>query len=169
MKIDYLKLYTKVYKNERLCRTLSVVSTVAVASSVAAVVLSLSLLLVGEGIASAIRLAAILFIPFLLVSLVRRAVNFSRPVEVFDLDGLGINTEGFKRGCSFPSRHVFSGFLIGSALLPTVPTLGALVLLLSSALGVARVLLGIHFLRDVVAGALLGILSALLGLVIIGL
>ena len=168
MKIDYPKMYTKVYKNTALCQLLRTLSAFCVIASVVSVILSLTLSFLGGGILAAVRLGAVLLIPFILVSAARRIVNLKRPCEVFDLDALGIDTRGFKRGKSFPSRHVFSGFLIATVLLPEIPALGILLLVLSLLLGVSRVALGIHFVRDTVAGAILGVASALLGLLIIG-
>ena len=114
------------------------------------------------------KLGAILFIPFVLVSVIRRVANMPRPSEIFDFEAYGMDVRGFRTGRSFPSRHVFSGFLIGAALLPYLPVLGVAILVLSTALGAARVLLGFHFLRDVIAGALIGVISAVTGLLIIG-
>ena len=168
MVIDYPSLYTKVYKRPALCASLRAVSLVAVVASVASVFLSITLAALGSGVIYALRLASAMLVPFVLVSLFRRVVNLKRPCEVFDLEAFGVDTAGFKTGRSFPSRHVFSGFLIATTLFPTLPVLGAVLLLLTTALGAARVLLGIHFLRDCVAGALLGTLSAIIGLLIFG-
>ena len=169
MKINYPEMYIKVYKNKGFCSFLRVISAIAVAVAAASVFLALIAAWLGDGIDTAVKLAAVLLIPFILVSLARRAVNLKRPSEVFDLRALGIDTQGFKRGFSFPSRHVFSGFLIGTALImSSAPAVGIVVLVLSALLGAARVLLGIHFLRDVIAGALVGAFSAVAGILIIG-
>lgn len=168
MKVNYPNLYIKVYKNPKILGFLRGISTASVAASVVSVGLSLLMTVLGSGWLSAIKLAAILAIPFAVVSLLRKWINLGRPCEIFDFNLIGISEEGFKRGCSFPSRHVFSGFLIAVALLPGLPVLGGLLLLLSTALAISRVLLGMHFIRDVVAGAVIGVLSAVIGLVIFG-
>ena len=66
-----------------------------------------------------------------------------------------------------PSRHVFSAFVIGmSALYISVP-LGAFILADSSLMCFMRVIAGVHFPKDVIAGAVIGILSGVIGFYII--
>jgi undecaprenyl-diphosphatase len=66
---------------------------------------------------------------------------------------------------SFPSGHAARAFLIAvvaSALAPT--WLGILLWIWAPLVSVARVAMGVHYLSDVVAGAVLGIVVALIGL-----
>ncbi len=103
------------------------------------------------------RLAAYITIPgagFLLVSLFRRLVNRPRPYEVFGKPAV-IKKE--KKGRSFPSRHVFSSFLISMLWLSLVPLAGLLLLFVSFVLAIVRVIGGVHYISDVLAGALAGI------------
>ena len=95
-----------------------------------------------------------------LLSLARRALNRPRPYEVYDLPPL-LHKE--TQGKSFPSRHVFSICVIGTSLLYILPPLGAALLVLGALLAVARVVSGVHFVRDVVSGAVIGVLSAVIG------
>ena len=95
-----------------------------------------------------------------LLSLARRALNRPRPYEVYDLPPL-LHKE--TQGKSFPSRHVFSICVIGTSLLYILPPLGAALLVLGALLAVARVVSGVHFVRDVVSGAVSGVLSAVIG------
>lgn len=104
---------------------------------------------------------AVLLIPFLLVSLVRRKINAPRPCELYDFLPSG------KRGVSFPSRHVFSAFAIGTLMLFIFLPLGIMTLVFGVLLGACRAFLGIHFSRDVVAGALIGVVSSLIGALIL--
>lgn len=113
-----------------------------------------------------IELLAILGIPFVLVSLLRHFINAPRPYELY---GFYNTPPKNKRGRSFPSRHAFSAFAIGTLLCAYIPALGVIILFLGLILCALRVLLGIHFVRDVLAGALIGIISSLIGLLIIGL
>ena len=53
--------------------------------------------------------------------------------------------------------------MIGTSLLYLRPELGAAVLALSVLLGAARVASGVHFPKDVLVGALVGVLSAVAG------
>ena len=68
------------------------------------------------------------------------------------------------RGRSFPSRHAFSALAIGVSALPLCPVPAIIVLALSVLMCIARVLVGIHFIRDVAAGAAIGVISAILGI-----
>ena len=66
---------------------------------------------------------------------------------------------------SFPSGHAARAFLIavlGSALGP--PWLGVLLWIWAPLVALARVAMGVHYLSDVVAGSLLGIAVAVIGL-----
>ena len=111
----------------------------------------------------AAELLALSAVPFVLVSLFRRAFNAPRPYELYDFSAEGITPPGHKLGSSFPSRHVFSAFLIGSLFCFFCIPVGVAVLLLGALLAVCRALLGVHFVRDVIAGGLLGALLGCFG------
>ena len=109
----------------------------------------------------AIRLLLVLLVPFLLVSLVRALVRAPRPYEVYTF----YETKPHRaKGKSFPSRHAFSAFAIAVAMLAFNVTFAFLLLGLALVLCVCRVFLGIHFPRDLICGALIGIATSLLGL-----
>ena len=82
------------------------------------------------------------------------------------LDELAYLKDRSKLGRSFPSRHVFSAFLIGTLWGMYSPPVCALVILLGVILAVERVLLGIHFIKDVICGAIIGVLSGFIGILI---
>ena len=92
--------------------------------------------------------------------MVRDRLNAKRPYEVLDIQP--IITKNTK-GHSMPSRHVFSMFVIAMAFLWVLPWAGALLLCFGAALALVRVIGGVHFPRDVIAGALVGIVSGILG------
>ena len=147
-------------KQPRVRRVLRVLDALAVALTVLA-------LGVGFYIAYRIeprellRLSLALFIPFILVSVLRRIINAPRP------EACGARESVCRRGGSFPSRHAHSAFSIGTALLFLSVPLGTAVLLLGVCLGACRVLLGLHFPRDVIAGALTGSVTAVIGMLIL--
>ena len=101
---------------------------------------------------------------FLLLSLVRRLINAKRPYEVLDIDPI-IRKD--TRGQSFPSRHVFSVFVIAMFFLWLSPWAGICLLALGALLAAARVIGGVHFPRDVLAGAACGVLSGIIGFYLI--
>ena len=103
-------------------------------------------------------------VSFAVLSLVRRALNFRRPYEVLDIDPI-IHKD--TKGKSMPSRHVFSIFVIAMTFLWIVPWLGVVLLVLGAALACVRVIGGVHFPRDVLVGAAVGILAGVIGFYVI--
>ena len=102
-------------------------------------------------------------IPFIILSIVRARIDAPRPLEVY---GLSFPNEK-REGRSFPSRHAFSVFSIGTAIAFVEPLLAIGVLLLGVLLSAARVLIGKHFVRDVLVGGLVGIATSLVGMSIL--
>ena len=113
-----------------------------------------------------LELAVVTLVPFIGVSVFRSVFAAPRPRELYDMSSLG-ELEPKKSGKSFPSRHVFSSFVIGTSLSFVEPVLGAVVLFFGITLGACRVLLGYHFLRDVIAGGLIGVVSGVIGMLIV--
>lgn len=95
---------------------------------------------------------------FLLVSLFRKQINAPRPYETLDIEPL---IQKDTEGESFPSRHVFSAALISGCWFALNPLVGAILYALTAVLAAARVLGGVHFPKDVVAGAAIGIACGL--------
>jgi undecaprenyl-diphosphatase len=65
---------------------------------------------------------------------------------------------------SFPSGHTAASFVMTMVAGITFPLLFAPLLLLSLLIGISRVYLGVHYPSDVLAGALLGIVSGVIGI-----
>lgn len=57
---------------------------------------------------------------------------------------------------SFPSGHALNAFAIGCVLALAFPLLAGPVFIVAASVAASRVVLGLHFLSDVVAGSLLG-------------
>ena len=154
------KILYKVYKSKRATLSFKLISSLSVMLSVVAYCALLFLSFynsIYEG-ASVLTSAAL---PFFAVGFVRMMIDAPRPYELYDF----YETKPKERaGRSFPSRHAYSSFVIATiAFLYSVP-LGIGLLLIGLALIASRVLLGIHFIRDVVAGAAIGIISGLIGI-----
>ena len=107
-----------------------------------------------------LRLVLTCGVPFVLLSAARHALDLPRPFEVYDLEPL-LPRE--TPGRSFPSRHVFSIFVIGTSFCYLAPWLGGILLALGVILSALRVLSAVHFERDVLVGAAIGILSGVIG------
>lgn len=93
---------------------------------------------------------------FIIVSVVRLLVNRRRPYEKFEVPSV---IPKKTKGKSWPSRHVFSAAVIAMTFL-TIPQLfvvGMVFLLFSLALAVIRVLSGVHYISDVIAGFLFAV------------
>ena len=72
-----------------------------------------------------------------------------------------------KHGESFPSRHVFSVFVIAMAFYYTCVPVGVVLTVFGVLMAAVRVAGGVHFPRDVAAGAAVGIVSGVLGFFVI--
>lgn len=108
------------------------------------------------------RLPSYILVPALAfagVTAFRKVLNRPRPYEMLPITPL-IKKE--KCGQSFPSRHVFSMFLIAVLWCFVAHKVGILLLLVGSFLAAVRVVGGVHFLKDVLAGAVLGSLAGVL-------
>lgn len=97
-------------------------------------------------------------VSFLVVSLFRKIYSAPRPYETLDIIPL---LKKMTKGKSFPSRHVFSIFMIAMTFLDWNMWFGIMFLILGVLMAYIRVVGGVHFPKDVAAGALLGILCGL--------
>ncbi len=101
---------------------------------------------------------------FIFVSALRVLIDEERPYERY-----GVPSVFYKqtKGKSMPSRHTASAFIISLAFLKAVPLLGAVLLIISCAIAVSRVLSGVHYIRDVAVGAVISIIIGAVFLFII--
>lgn len=95
---------------------------------------------------------------FLVVSGFRAAFDAPRPYELLDMDPL---IKKATVGQSMPSRHLFSMAMIAMCWLYWCAPVGVVLLLLCAVMGYIRVVGGVHFPRDVIAGALGGVILGL--------
>lgn len=93
-------------------------------------------------------------ISFVLVSVFRYIYNAPRPYEV---TGIPPMTGKKTKGKSMPSRHTFSIFIIAMTVFYYDYRIGICMLVAGAVLGIIRVIERVHFVRDVVVGAALGI------------
>jgi undecaprenyl-diphosphatase len=68
---------------------------------------------------------------------------------------------------SFPSGHTITAFAVVIPLLHYYPTLGMGLLFCAASIATSRVILGLHFLSDVVAGCAIGILLGRVAILIV--
>jgi membrane-associated phospholipid phosphatase len=157
------KILYRVYSSRGASLSLRIISH----ASVLLTVVAYGMLVVSSYLDDPILMVKILVsgaVPFVLVSVLRRLINAPRPYEMYEFYKEAPKS---KKGSSFPSRHVFSCFTVAVLCYILSPILAVAIAVTGALLSVSRVLLGIHFVRDVVTGAIIGILSGLLGLVLI--
>lgn len=101
------------------------------------------------------------FLSFVAVSGFRHLVNRERPYEKF---GMKPVLPKDTKGKSFPSRHVFSAAVIALSYLYLLPCrwVGILLLAASVLLAGVRVVSGVHYVSDVIAGALIALAASVL-------
>lgn len=101
-------------------------------------------------------------ISFVALTVVRKLINRPRPYEKFELPPV---IKKDTKGNSFPSRHVFSATMIAMTFLLMSPWswLGLVFLVVSFLLAAVRVVSGVHFISDVIAGILAAVVCAVLG------
>lgn len=90
---------------------------------------------------------------FLFGTMLRAKLNFPRPYEQPGFTPLVTKETS---GNSFPSRHALSAAVLAAVWLYFYPSVGVVMILVALAICVLRVLAGVHYVRDVVAGAVLG-------------
>ncbi len=99
-------------------------------------------------------------VAFVLLTVVRKKLNYPRPYQVLEITPI---LHKSTQGKSMPSRHIFCAFMIAMTFLWIFPVIGVVLLVLGVVMAVIRVIAGIHFPRDVLVGALVGLLFGLVG------
>ncbi len=156
------KILKKVYGNEKISKSLVTVSHLCVLSSlVGFAVLSLWAFFTSHF--SLLTVALVMGVPFAIVTGLRILIDAKRPYEFYDFYE---KKPKQKKGRSFPSRHAYSSFVISSMTVFVDPIFGGILLFIGILMCICRVLLGIHFIRDVIAGAFIGALTGVLGVLI---
>jgi membrane-associated phospholipid phosphatase len=99
-------------------------------------------------------------VSFGIVTVFRGIVNVPRPYERF---GVPPVLKKDTAGKSFPSRHVFSVFIIAVTVFVQHPGAGIMLGVIGLFLAAIRVFGGVHTISDVLAGMLAGIFSGVIG------
>lgn len=166
MKKDtYLKMTRPFRENAKLARSLHIINKII---TYAMVVLYMGLLAY-YACNQDERLIRAIIVPldsFIIVTVFRYMLNRKRPYEHFDISPV---IQKDTAGKSFPSRHVFSAFIIAMTYLCWSPLIwaGTVLLVLAAGMAVVRVISGVHYISDVAAGAVCGIVAGVLGYLII--
>ena len=98
------------------------------------------------------------------IRFLRKCVNAKRPYTIYGTTPIVAKD---KTGESMPSRHTASFTVIAMTWLYVNPAAGVIMLVLAFLMGVVSVLGGVHFVKDVLAGAGIGVLIGIIGLFLI--
>ena len=111
-----------------------------------------------------LRCTAVPLAAFLITTLLRSALNSPRPYEKLNITPL---IKKNTKGKSFPSRHTACIVIIAAAWLYVNVPAGIFLMFVSAVIMVIRPLSGVHFPKDVAAGAVLSAVCAVVGFIII--
>lgn len=111
-----------------------------------------------------LRILCTTAVSFVIVSIFRKIFNRPRPYEKFGETSV-IPKE--KKGNSFPSRHVFSAFVIAGSFCFVNLWLGGTLLVVATGIAILRVVGGVHFPIDVIVGAFVGVVCAITGMCVL--
>lgn len=162
-KENYVKLMNYWLRHRSFCKSLiAVEKAVEIAVIISYVALLFYSLYVNAGFA--LRSAVTSMIALYLCTLIRFVVNARRPYQVFEtLPAMNKDT----LGQSFPSRHLTSISVIAVSMLYMNIALGCVFFVLMLLMGALRVLLGVHFIKDVTVGAAIGAVIGVLGIYVL--
>jgi undecaprenyl-diphosphatase len=88
----------------------------------------------------------------------KNTIRRDRPCEQFGLEAAIKPSEKF----GFPSGHSAAAFVFATVLAQIYPSVALLAYSIAMLIGVSRVLLGVHYPADIVAGAVVGIICGFL-------
>ena len=162
-KETYIKVMDYLYEHKALRKTMVAAERIIEISVVAAYFASLIYALytsAGKVLISAVTCLTALY----LCTMIRVVADKRRPYEVYDyLPAIDKST----KGQSFPSRHLTSIAVIAISILSLNVPIGIVFLCLTVIMGALRVLLGVHFIKDVAVGAAIGIIIGVVGMFVV--
>lgn len=111
----------------------------------------------------ATELTTLLLLAFMvelpLYLMLKNCIKRARPADILTVFGYAHITPSDR--FSLPSGHTAGAFVVATTLAIYFPALAALALLWACSVGLSRIMLGVHFPLDVIAGATLGTLCSL--------
>jgi len=113
-----------------------------------------------NGIGELLRAVAVPGVFFVLLSVFRDRYDAPRPYERLNIEPI---IKKDTKGHSFPSRHVFSAFMIDMVIFSLSRPVGIVYFVIAILIACIRVIGGVHFPKDVIAGAFAGIAGWYIG------
>ena len=163
-KETYVKMTTYIKSKPKLARVLILINKI-ITKGIFVVYPVLLIWLFFTERQNIIRPIVVPFISFVALSIFRHFINRPRPYEKFEIPSV---MQKDTVGKSFPSRHVFSAFIIACTFWRFTGSLcvGIALIIISIILAVMRVVRGVHFISDVLAGAAFAILVSYIGYIL---
>ena len=163
-KETYIKMVNSVREKKRLERALIFANQILTGIVYICFVVLLFALGYKRQFPELIRIVLVCGISFILVSVFRFFFNAKRPYAMYEYEPVVAKE---KEGQSMPSRHVFSAFVIAMAFAYINWKFSIIFFVVATLIAIHRVIVGVHFIKDVVVGALIGIVSGVIGFFII--
>ncbi len=111
------------------------------------------------------QLLRMIYIPLIVlieITVLRKLINRPRPYEAYDTAPV-VKRDG--KGCSFPSRHTGSAFIIAMSAIPVSPIAAIVLIAVAAIIGLTRIFSGVHYISDVLMGAGLAVVTGLIFLI----
>ncbi len=96
---------------------------------------------------------------FIGVTIMRKLINRPRPYEKYSTPSVIFKE---RKGCSFPSRHAASAFVIAMCGYVVSLPLGIALTILATVVALTRILAGVHYISDVVFASLFSVLISVI-------
>ena len=155
-KETYIKTVNKVREHKHLERALVFANAILTAIVYISFPILLVTLAYNRRFSDLIKIVLVCGISFVLVSVFRYFFNAKRPYAMYEYEPVVAKE---KEGQSMPSRHVFSAFVIAVSFAYINWKFSIIFFVVAVLIAVHRVLVGVHFIKDVVVGALIGIIA----------
>lgn len=163
-KETYIKMVNSIQGKKRLKRALVFANSILTGLVYISFPILLLALAYNKKYNQLIRIVLVCGISFVLVSVFRYFYNAKRPYAIYEYEPVVAKE---KEGQSMPSRHVFSAFVIACAFAYINPKFSIIFFVVATLIAIHRVIVGVHFIKDVVVGAVIGIVSGIIGFFVI--
>lgn len=159
----YRKIMSYFEEHRRFCRALIMLERFFEILVIASYAMLL-LYFIFSSVEVLLRSAVTSLVALYICTLIRFVMNRPRPYEKYEiLPAMNKDT----KGQSFPSRHATSAAVISVSMLYFNAYIGIAFVAVALAICTLRVLLGVHFIKDVTVGAAIGFVLGIIGLFII--
>ena len=161
---DWYRRVSAPFREDIAVQAINILDRALVIAIAAVYFVEIVLLIVGGDFMRLLRVLVVPALTFAAVTYLRERIDAPRPYELYDIDPIIVKNT---RGKSLPSRHVASAVIISFALAWVHLDWGVIAFVASAIVAFTRIVGGVHFPKDVVAGAGIAALFGLVGFVLI--